>query len=177
MLRCPQLFLVRWLFTYRSRNSCTLWRVRSLPRIERFDKTKRRYILHTKEKTISVKFSRINVLKAFGEKTLQFSSKSRPWLGWTEVCISVVSDKIKRKTRKTVDLIIALLELTCFSLSTTVETQCTLQRSPWWLFDCCRHLITWSTQTVSLHHRSHLSRSQSENCLVSAFHGWRNSLF
>ena len=47
----------------------------------------------------------------------------------------------------------ALLKLNCF-LSTTVETQCTFQISPWWFSDYCRHHITWSTQTVLLHHHS-----------------------
>ena len=64
------------------------------------------------------------------------------------------------------------LKFTCFSLSTTVAI-CSAhsKSSPWW------HHIIWSTQTVLLHHRSYLSRSESEHCLVSEFHSWHNSFF
>ena len=55
--------------------------------------------------------------------------------------------------------------------------QCTFRSSPWWFINNRRHHITQSTQTVLLHHRSYFSLSESENCLVSAFHDWRNSSF
>ena len=63
------------------------------------------------------------------------------------------------------------LMITCSSLSTTVKMQCTFQRGPWWFIDNCRHHISWSTQTVLLHYCSYLSHGESENCLVSTFHG------
>ena len=49
-------------------------------------------------------------------------------------------------TREIVDFVTALLKFTCFSLSTTVETQCTPQRSPWWLY-----LITVNTTSLDQH--------------------------
>ena len=141
-LRFPWLFLVRWLFPYQWRNPCMFWHVR----IEHFDKTYRKYISHTITKTILVTFSCINVLKAFGEWTLKF-----PWFkvpaktGRAEVC---VWSPTKRKKQERSQILTALLEFTLFSLSTTVETHWTFQRSPWCLFDYCRHHITWSTQAV-----------------------------
>jgi len=58
------------------------------------------------------------------------------------------------KQEDLLDLITALLKFNCF-LSTTVTMQCTFQSSPWWFIDYCRCHITWSTQTVLLHHQSY----------------------
>jgi len=57
------------------------------------------------------------------------------------------------KQEDLLDLITALWKIKCL-LTTTVATQCTFQSSPWWFFCYCRHHITWSTQTVLLHHQS-----------------------
>ena len=65
------------------------------------------------------------------------------------------------------NLITALKKLPVSGLSTTVATQYTFQRSPWWVTDYCRYHITWSTQTVLLHHRSYLSHSKSEIIILT----------
>jgi len=59
----------------------------------------------------------------------------------------------KEKQEDPLDLVTALLKFNCF-LSTTVAMHCTFQSNPWWFIDYCRHHITWSTQTVLLHHES-----------------------
>ena len=58
------------------------------------------------------------------------------------------------------------LKFICFSLSTTVATQCTFQSSHCWFIDYYRHHTTWSTQT-KLHHCSYLYLSRSETILLT----------
>ena len=69
-----------------------------------------------------------------------------------------------------------ILHLATFQVSQSLQYSCN-SKAVLDDFDNCRHHITPSTQTVLLHHHSYFSRSESENCLASAFHGWRNSSF
>ena len=118
-------------------------------RIQRFDKTKRKYILHTNKENIIrniVLVLMFQQLLANKHHRLRHSKFGRveAWV-WS-------STKLK-KQEDLLDLITALLKFNCL-LTTTVATQCTFQSRPWWFLCYCRDHITWSTYLLLLNHQS-----------------------
>ena len=86
---------------------------------------------------------------------------------WIKSCRKKLVTGFERKwTRRSFRSYYHALKFICFSLSTTVATQCTFQSSHCWFIDYYRHHTTWSTQT-KLHHCSYMYLSRSETILLT----------
>jgi len=97
-------------------------------------------ILHKIKSKIFINFQHINVLTALDECVIM----RQVWPREVWVCSPAKNKKI---------FITTLVKLKCI-FSTTVAMQCPFQSCPCWFTEYYRHHITWSKQTVLLHHRS-----------------------